>query len=231
MSSLKKIIENIAWEVRSDYMARRVDKGLKMPLSHLFDKEGIAFIHIPKTGGTSVSFGLYGEQIPHFTASQLKELYPKRYSKWSKFAIVREPISRFLSSVNYAKTGGINDFSKDINSFVNGFHDINKFVKAFLNHRTISPISNIHFWPQIDFITHEDGDFLVDYILNFSRLELDMKKALSLDVSLPRLNSSQEKFFSRQDLSPDSIAILKEVYKKDFEALKLVENSLYHVTD
>ena len=67
------------------------------------------FIHIQRTGGTSIELALNGTDtwlnnphLKHLTASQAKAEYSEYWDKYFKFAFVREPLSRHLSMLKYA---------------------------------------------------------------------------------------------------------------------------------
>lgn len=78
-----------------------------MPISY---KHKIVFIHIPKTGGTSITNGLgieqlkenlHGTEYSHFTSNEIKEAYPKIWKKFFKFTIIRNPFDRLVSEWAY----------------------------------------------------------------------------------------------------------------------------------
>ncbi|AZT84506.1 hypothetical protein EHN06_13685 [Marinobacter sp. NP-4(2019)] len=67
------------------------------------------FIHIPRTGGTSVEqliFGgnwwAYEKETKHLLASQAKKLYADYWDDYFKFAFVRNPFDRVVSLLNFS---------------------------------------------------------------------------------------------------------------------------------
>ena len=71
----------------------------------------IAFIHIPKTGGTSIGDVLkvnYGghqciQYNRHHTLSELLHKYPK-CNEYIKFSVVRNPWDKMVSQFEYSKS-------------------------------------------------------------------------------------------------------------------------------
>ena len=87
------------------------------------------FIHIPRTGGTSVEMWLGGDKYltpppeVHIIASHAKRLYSQYWDSYFKFSIVRHPVDRVLSTLAFSdefgitRTGGKIDFSKYLRLF------------------------------------------------------------------------------------------------------------------
>ena len=77
------------------------------------DRAGILYVHIPKTGGTSVSNILYGRNLPHFTASFYQLALGPRFSSLTRFATIRHPTKRLLSAWNFLRAGGSASIAAD----------------------------------------------------------------------------------------------------------------------
>lgn len=71
-------------------------------------RRGVLFIHVPKNAGTSVCHQLYGTQIKHETVRYYASVAP-RVLDLPSFAILRDPVCRFLSAFAYASNGGTRD--------------------------------------------------------------------------------------------------------------------------
>jgi hypothetical protein len=72
------------------------------------------FIHVPRCAGTSVEEWICGRnwwtvhpQTKHLLASQAKRIYAPWWPSYYKFAIIREPVSRFLSCLKYGAHFGL----------------------------------------------------------------------------------------------------------------------------
>lgn len=101
------------------------------------------FIHIPKTGGTSVRSALgMGARPYHVTAKDMWQKYPDWTSKFS-FAFVRNPWDRLVSWVHRTSTWPPDRFDQ------------------------------LGLEPQVDYILDEDGKPLVDFIGRFESLADD----------------------------------------------------------
>ena len=68
------------------------------------------FVHVPKTGGTSINYLLPNNSIGHKTISELLKhgvFSEEEISKMYKFCVIRNPLERIVSYYNYAiKTDG-----------------------------------------------------------------------------------------------------------------------------
>ena len=72
------------------------------------------FLHIPRTGGSSVEYCIYKKdwenvnlETKHITPDMAKKLYPEYWSKYFKFSFVRNPFDWLVSLYTFD-----NDFSQ-----------------------------------------------------------------------------------------------------------------------
>ena len=65
----------------------------------IVEKRKCIFIHIPKTGGTSIEyfFKKKGGQRKHALPRKIKKEFPSKWENYYKFAFVRNPWDRFVS--------------------------------------------------------------------------------------------------------------------------------------
>lgn len=194
------------------------------------------FIHIPKTGGTSVVNLLELKSATHIKADEIfnstsKKLLKRRFS----FAIVRNPISRFISLYNYARSE-ISHYHNNIEpeKALHGMHldykllkdaTINDCVKYLIEGKLKHDDSWNHWEPQHTWLYDSKDNLLVQKVYkleNAIEFEKDFSIKLGYQIKLPKLNqSSSSKLIERQliDLSKESLTILHNFYKKDFELL------------
>jgi len=128
----------------------------------------ILFIHIPKTGGTSVerwmrNFGnlrfsnasarhLFYSSPQHFTYEQMEKLFGKNYFDFS-FAFVRHPIRRFESEFKMRWAGSRRREEPD---FEKKYGNFSVWVEQILAaHKKNKYINDNHIRPQSDFISNK----------------------------------------------------------------------------
>ena len=193
------------------------------------------FIHIPKTGGTSVENLLWPNistrtkndfwmgfvdpyhnkyqtgGLQHLLAKQiLQEIGDAIFSEYYKFSIVRNPwrksVSQFVNML----------IRKDLRDFINMKSDTT-FIE-YLN--LILQKDHVQWKPQTDFILDDNGEMLID---DYYKLE-DIKKnysKLSKKTSanfnfLPHANEGN--YYSFKDYyNKESIEIVSEIYKSDID--------------
>ncbi len=70
------------------------------------------FVHVPKTGGTSIERTLREspEQVVggHTTALGYRKKFPDEFAEFFTFAVVRHPATRFLSAWRYLRAMPVN---------------------------------------------------------------------------------------------------------------------------
>lgn len=77
--------------------------------SHFADRSQCIFIHIPKTAGTSVALTLFGHGSRHVPWFRYQQANPVKYRRYFKFAFVRNPWDRLVSSYFYLQKGGMSE--------------------------------------------------------------------------------------------------------------------------
>lgn len=181
-----------------------------MPISH---SRRLVFVHIPKTGGSSIeqvlgirglgnagtndpvpemAFGkLDGVHLQHLTLVELtgRGLLDGPAANYFRFAIVRNPWDRMVSEFEYQRRRGvlteqgISNFEEFATAIADGHYD-----------------DHVHFRPQMDFLVNESGSISVDRIGRFERLARDFRKiceAAQVDApGLPLLKRTSHRHFA-----------------------------------
>lgn len=191
------------------------------------------FIHIFKTGGTSVTSALLPfctNRWPRRVKSFLKRhnilrLDPQPYFKHAKaselvaqlgrevfdsyfsFAFVRNPWDWQVSLYTY--------ICKEVDHYqhriVNGFRDFDEFIRWRCREAR-------HY--QRDFIYSANGEQLVDFVGRFERLEEDFQTIcarLGVCVRLPKLNVSNTKPY-QEYYNKETIELVRRKFQSDIDA-------------
>jgi hypothetical protein len=69
------------------------------------------FIHVPKNGGTSIKRCLYKDDPGHLTTRFYAFSAPELLNRSDSFAVIRDPVDRFLSAFDFLMRGGGKDAS------------------------------------------------------------------------------------------------------------------------
>lgn len=195
------------------------------------DELGAIYIHIPKTGGTSLCRELYGRDLGHRPWMEVRLFHPLRYRRLTTFAVVREPIDRFLSSYDYLKQGGRNAMdAKFGRNFVDPHVGVNEFIAALDDPQFRKQVMDyFHFRPQADYVA-TNARCMVDRLARLDHLDGDVSLILGKAVSFPALNKTGGKRSSKDILTQRSVEALHTHYEKDFRLWDLAnkpQKSLY----
>jgi len=217
---VKRALWNALLFVAPHLYEQRKTRNLGFPFPDYFDRTQSIFIHIPKAAGTSVAMALYGMQVGHRTWREWRELNPIKFRKYFKFAIMREPASRFISAFYYLRSGGMNASDKAFGDTVLGtFSDPSAFAKALVDNQLQRQVLNWrHFRRQADFVADERGLPTTDRLLRFENLEGSfdsISRRVNDNVkSLPRLNETTNK--PEMKLDKGAVDVLECLYRTDF---------------
>ena len=98
-------------------------------------RAGIVFIHVPKTGGTSISSLLYGRNLPHFDAAFYVRAFPELMASLPALAVIREPLARFTSGYRFIAHGGTNIMAADrfVRRRLGGVADVEALIDRLID--------------------------------------------------------------------------------------------------
>lgn len=182
------------------------------------DYYNFVFVHIQKTAGTSITAAL--KQIPgthntHMTHGYLKNYnYPKEYFK---FCFVRNPWDRLVSWYNMHKNlKTLSPFPTYTMKNTNSFSDFLKkteFTEEYGIKKSI-------YYNQLDYVSDDEGNILVDFIGKYENLNEDfnkIKEKLNLkDIEIPVLNKLRKDGDDyRKYYTDEEIALVSKMYEKD----------------
>lgn len=163
------------------------------------------FIHIPKTGGTSIRDGVFAGQV---TEPFHCEVWPREWPRDRAFAVVRDPIDRFVSGwKDKAPSMSAGEVFEIVSLRRGNYTRPPKTVSDDLVHHLIPQTSPEYQLSKARFVGRfETLSESWDAIMT----ALDVSDC----ASLPRLRKSVRK---GADLEPELRARLKEYYRDDYE--------------
>lgn len=171
------------------------------------------FIHINKTGGTSIAKAL---NIPpkHNTAlEKIEEIGRKEWNDRFTFAVVRNPWDKVVSHYYYRVQTNQTDLgSNQI--------DFQEWVKRVYLDKSLPYYDKPKmFMPQINWVSDAEGKIIVDHVCRFESLEADFRKVcehLNIVYALPHLKSSKRGNY-RDYYDAETQGIVAEWYSQDIE--------------
>jgi hypothetical protein len=194
----------------------------------------LLFIHIPKTGGSSiekyfsVKFNIKLNKKSLISTEDIREYYDKpeinsslqhltyntinKYKDFFKIdetnlkflAVVRNPYHKVLSDLFYLKKIDATTTEEEVYSIIKLY-----LKENYDNHTT----------QQYKFITNENEELIENLILvHTETLNKDMQKLGYKDFNI-KMNMNPNTVDYDKYLNKDSISLINEVYKKDFEIL------------
>ena len=187
-----------------------------------FDEYRCIFVHIPRTGGTSVSKALFGNLSgSHISIAEYRSIFDNgEFEDYFKFSFVRNPWDRLVSTYQYLRAGGAQvNHDLKMQSKIQPYEDFGDFVRSWLLPSALE--DGIHFLPQQTFISLDDENVPLDYIAHFETLHDDfyyIAGKLGLSASLPHLNASKRTQY-KDYYDQETIEIVAELYRKDIELL------------
>ncbi len=196
------------------------------------NKYRFIFIHIPKTGGTSLaepSFrdgkgalaGVLGEtdhvQAGHIRAVGLKQKMGDSWDRYFKFAFVRNPWDRMVSLYHYFLQDPEKQQS-ELGKRIAACRDFNDFC------RNLDALElDAHFDEQLSYLIDYEGRLLIDCIGRFETLGQDYGQIcarLGLPAcELPHYRKSSHRHYL-QYYDDCSLAIIAAKYRNDIAAFK-----------
>tara|TARA_R100000005_G_C4943197_1_gene166840 strand:- start:383 stop:952 length:570 start_codon:yes stop_codon:yes gene_type:complete len=173
------------------------------------------FVHIPKSGGTSIKRILTNDfKTGHIPAKTYWEK-GDHHSLVTSFSIVRNPFDRLVSSYFHLKKEDkkLNRVTTKEDTFKSWFHNV------FSNYPlTTKHYSWIYTLPQHYWITYKDK-IVIENILKIENLDEDVKKFsskynLNLPTAIPRLNKTSHSHYSTY-YDKEMIKVVEKVYEND----------------
>lgn len=213
-----------------DLYERACDRGIRLPIDgkrrqrlKRIDRARTLFIHIPKNAGMSIAQALYGEQIKHATIRYYQKAARRMLWHTTSFAVLRDPVARFVSAFSYAQAGGSADnrISEPFRATYMAFRSIDDALDHMENAADIYQIDHV-FRPQSWYVTDRGGKVIVDRLFlleEFDRVRRFL--ALREIADVPHLNHVETPPMA---LSDAQIARLRHFYARDFELVQALRD-------
>lgn len=204
----------------------------------------LIFVHIPKTGGSSIekALGLFGRDncgsnepseeilygitgpraMQHYTAAGIrKALGPGPFRDYFKFAFVRNPYDRIVSAYHFhCKYGGESLSFEDYVVKRLAHRKLALKIPAALRPSFKPDLMDDHIVSQHRFVLNAAGRPLVDFIGRFENLPADFEKIrarFGIESGLPHINKS-ERAGCREYYTPRALRIVRTFFWRDFAA-------------
>lgn len=188
-----------------------------------FRERRLCFIHIPKTGGTSIARMFFDNITMNHYPWWFYYYYfgTKTYKDMFSFAFCRNPFARLASAYYYLMRGGNSEndrlFLKQYLADCDSFSDF--LIK--LNNST-NMQSWVHFIPQYKFIFDNNNQLKVDFLARFENFSLEaesLAKKFKISLTVAHEKKGQPIDLSSLYDSDRLIGIVNRLYEKDFHLL------------
>ncbi|MFC3175051.1 sulfotransferase family 2 domain-containing protein [Novosphingobium bradum] len=191
-----------------------------------FRDAGVAFIHVPRTAGTSISSAVYGRFIGHFGLADLKAVGPRDVLTLPRFSVVRNPWDRLVSAWSFARAGGGDSevgtirIHRPAQYAVPQFATFARFVEEWLDQREPGRIDGV-FRPQHGYLLDAGGamDFThVGRLENIGQTEAWLSATLGRPIAFQPQNEAPRTDY-RAYYTPRLRDIVARIYARDIELL------------
>jgi hypothetical protein len=200
-------------------------KRMLTPIAKIdsFKKRSQCFIHIPKTGGTSIARMFFDNIVMGHYPWWFYYYYfgMRTYENMFSFAFCRNPFTRLASAYDYLIRGGNNEndsrFSKQY------LTDCAKFPDFLFKLENSKDMQNwLHFLPQHKFIFDKKNQLRVDFLARFENFSIEaesLAKRFGISSTIAHEKKGQPVDLNSFYDSDRLIGIVKQLYEKDFELL------------
>ncbi len=154
-------------------------------------KRNFIFIHINKTGGTSVAKTIGLPHINHLTVPNIIEIVgQENFDAAFKFTVVRNPWSKVVSHYNFR-------IATNQTNMGDGHITFKDWVKCtYGKDKNTFYYDNVKmFQPQVDWLKDSEGRIVIENRIRFENIEEDFKKIaniIGVKNNLPHLKSTKK---------------------------------------
>lgn len=187
------------------------------------DKHKFIFIHIPKTGGTSI-LNFFKSDDMNSVSSHWRKYDASEYTDYFKFTFVRNPYDKFVSEYEWRnKQKHYHRRHYDIQGNISFKECCNKLLQGKLD-SMYPQMEKIHLWSQHKLLEHAlDSCDDLNYIGRFENLQEDFNiicaKIGIPHRKLPHINKSKRKHYTEY-YDDETRQIITDIYAKDIKYFK-----------
>ncbi len=189
--------------------------------SELWINAPFYLIHIPKSGGKSISAAVNLDDPGHILMEDLPQSLQKQLAHKPCLAVVREPVARLISTFKYAHRNYKRKSSATGLASVASYYDINDFIENQVNPDFVN--KHYFFMPASRYINSAMRCGAKVDIIDFADFECEVERYLKaagfLSISLGQENVSFETPDLNISLSPESKNYLEYIYNADLDLL------------
>lgn len=192
--------------------------GRGNPYQPYHDEWRAIFIHVPKTGGTSILRTLFADRGLHRPALSYRYHDPKRYASYFVFGFARNPFDRLVSAYEQLRASDQPAHVRGLSLIINSDCPFSDFVRKLDRHRWL-----LH-WEHLRPIHHflcEDENVIVDYVGRYENIDHDFAAICNRigvkNIELPRMNASYRKPDYREYYNSITKKVVSLLYSKDLE--------------
>jgi hypothetical protein len=214
MGVLRRLIPKSlrACVARTHFYRRHVRRPFRETSVNVDHDRRLIFVHIPKTGGTSIKRALGMEGLgDHRTPTAL--VHPATWEAYFSFMVVRNPFDRLVSSYAY-HTGPTYH-----GAYFQQHPDLKEW--GFQEHFRKMRDKSWAIRPQVEYTRHDYSQTRISAVLRFEDLAEDARELferIGVDAELPHLNPSSRRDARDYYDDPDFLREVVEFYREDFEA-------------
>ena len=189
----------------------------------------IVFIHIPKTGGTSIDVFFNGSMQGHSCLKDYEYYLPKKqFDQYFKFATVRNPFDLLVSSYTMVIKRIQQKHLHTLKQFGHNVFSFEEYLKNKIQNYTVGtePFISTNFSHsmfnsnQIYWIKDSQGKINIDYVMKFENLQEDFNVVCDKigipQQQLPHKNKSNHKHYT-EFYDDETREIVAQKYAKDIE--------------
>jgi hypothetical protein len=185
----------------------------------LDDTRRLLFVHVPKNAGTAVVEHLRMRAQGHRTWRAYAADHPREWASYTSFAVVRDPLDRFLSNVAYARMERSHWHARSGDAKHGRHPDFDLCTRcsaleiAHVLAENPRALRHPGWLPQWPWVADDDGRVQVAHILRHDRLDEDLR-ALGIG-DLPRVNVSDRA--REEPVTAELEALVARVYARDYD--------------